>query len=188
MNDLVKTLTAGAAAVVAFAGGLLLPAGIGGGYAAAQDQNAAAPTTPQRVETTVYNAWTVTCRDLEDKKNDCAAMLRVADKDSGNIVLVWVVGKDQANKLTSVIQTPTGVQLAPGVSLKVGSAAARKLAYTACSPNQCDATLPADAPFVKEVTAGAEATATITLIDGRTAEFKFPLDGSAAALKRVAGS
>lgn len=189
MKNKVLAVAAGGVAVAALAGGMLLLPGVGEeGQARAQNQNAAAATAPQRIETTVHDSWTVTCRDLADKKNACTAVLRVADNQSSSVVLIWAVGKDQSDKLTSVIQTPTGVQIEPGVGLKIGNGADRKLAYATCSPRQCDATLPADAAFVKEVTAGIEATATITLVDGRTAEFKFPLKGSAAALKQVTGS
>ncbi|MFD2248755.1 invasion protein IalB [Pseudochelatococcus lubricantis] len=177
--------------LVAVAGGMLVLSGIGGvGAALAQKAAAgdATPSAPQRIETTVYDSWTVTCQDVADKKNACTAVLRVADNQSGNIVLVWAIGKDTSDKLTAVIQTPTGVQIGAGVALKVGKAAERKLAYAACSPRQCDATTSADAGFLKDVTASDEATATITLIDGRTAEFKFSLKGAAAALKQVAGA
>lgn len=189
MKKKVLAVAVGGTAMAALAAGFLLLPGVGNeGAALAQNQNAAGASTPQRIETTVHDSWTVTCRDVADKKNACTAVLRVADNQSGNVVLVWAVGKDQADKLTAVIQTPTGIQITPGVALKVGNAAARKLAYATCSPRQCEATLPADAAFIKEVTAGVEATATITLLDGRTAEFKFPLAGSAAALKQVTGS
>lgn len=189
MKNKILAVAAGAAAVAALAGGLLLLPGVGeDGLALAQNPAPAVPSAPQRIETTVHDSWTVTCRDVADKKNACTAVLRVADNQSGNVVLIWAVGKDQSDKLTSVIQTPTGIQIEPGVGLKVGNGNSRKLAYASCSPRQCDATLPADAAFLKEVTAGTEATATITLLDGRTAEFKFPLSGSAAALKQVTGS
>lgn len=185
MKKKVMVLAAGGVAAAALVGGLLVLPGIGSkGRALAQNSGAA----PQRIETTVHDSWTVTCRDAADKKNACTAVLRVTDNQSGNVVLIWAVGKDQSDKLTAVIQTPTGVQIAPGVALKIGNGNSRKLAYASCSPRQCDATLPADAAFLKEVTAGTEATATITLVDGRSAEFKFPLAGSAAALKQVIGS
>lgn len=158
------------------------------GVAQAQTQSAPAEAQPQRVETTVHESWTVTCQDTAEKKNTCTAVLRVADNQSGNVVLVWAVGKDTNGKLTAVMQTPTGVQLAPGVVVKVGKGADRKLTYATCSPRQCDATAPFDASFQKDVNAAEEATAVITLIDGRTAEFKFPLKGSASALKLVTAS
>ncbi|MGV6875132.1 invasion associated locus B family protein [Pseudochelatococcus sp. B33] len=191
MKKKVMAVVSGGATMAVLAGGVLFLPGVGeDGLALAQNQNAAgsAASVPQRIETTVHDSWTVTCRDQADKKTACTAVLRVADNQSGNVVLIWAFGKDQSDKLTAVIQTPTGVQIEPGVALKIGNGTARKLAYATCSPRQCDATLPADAAFLKEVSVGAEATATITLVDGRTAEFKFPLNGSAAALRQVTGS
>lgn len=185
MKKKVMALAAGGFVLAALAGAVLTLPGIGNGGAALAQ--AAAAEAPQRIETTVYDTWTVTCRDLADKKNACTAVLRVADNDSGNVVLVWAVGKDASNKLTAVIQAPTGVQLEPGLMLKVGKAAGRKFGYVACSQRQCDASAPVDAAFLKEIAGGEETTATITLIDGRTAEFKFQLKGSAAALKQVTG-
>lgn len=157
--------------------------------AQAQSQGQAAPAAaqPQRVETTVHDSWTVTCQDTAEKKNICTAVLRVADNQSGNVVLFWAIGKDVNGKLTAVMQTPTGVQLAPGVVLKLGKTD-RKMTYVTCSPRQCEATAPFDASFHKELNAAEEATAVITLMDGRTAEFKFPLKGSASALKLVTAS
>ncbi|MGI6246028.1 MAG: invasion associated locus B family protein [Pseudochelatococcus sp.] len=172
----------------ALATGLFIAAGAGGHGAALAQKPEAAASAPRRIETTIHDSWTVTCRDLAEKKNDCTAVLRVADNQSGNVVLVWAVGKDASDKLTAVIQTPTGIRIGAGVVLKIGKAADRKLAYATCSPRQCDATAPANAGFLKELAAGEEATATITLIDGRTAEFRFSLKGSAAALKQVAGA
>ncbi|MFT0891704.1 invasion associated locus B family protein [Pseudochelatococcus sp. G4_1912] len=193
MKKNVVAMAVAGISLAAVAGAALVFPGFGGeGAAKAQTQTQTAPANaeaqPQRIETTVHESWTVTCQDTADKKNTCTAVLRVADNQSGNVVLVWAIGKDMSGKLTAVMQTPTGVQLAPGVILKVGKGADRKLTYATCSPRQCDATAPFDAAFLKDVNAAEEATAVITLIDGRAAEFKFPLKGSASALKLVTAS
>lgn len=155
--------------------------------ALAQQAAPAQESKPRRIETTVFDSWTVTCGENEAGKKNCNAVLRVIDNESGNVVLVWLVAKDANNKLASAMQTPTGIQLANGVSLKLGAAAARKLAYVNCMPNHCEAVAPLDAAFLKEINAATEASATITLVDGRTAEFKFPLKGATEAIKLING-
>jgi invasion protein IalB len=120
-----------------------------------------------------------TCREFEDKKKVCAAQLQVtqANNNTRNVVLSWTVALDAENHAVSVLQTPTGVSIAPGVEVKLGKAAARKVPFTTCDNGRCTATLAMDRNLVRDMTATAEAEIVIYAPNGAGVQFKFPLKG-----------
>jgi len=142
------------------------------------------PEGPQRTETIVYDAWTVTCRDTVGAKTKkaCSATLQVIDQEHRQVVFVWIIGRTAEGKLMTLLQTPTGVQIQPGVELKVENGAVRKLNYVACEPGRCEASTAMDDSMVKEIVAGTKATATIYATDGRGINFNMQIAGASKAI------
>jgi invasion protein IalB len=147
-------------------------------------QEAAAPASPPRTETVTYDSWTVTCRDTVDAKTKkvCSGMLQIADQKSGQVLLVWIIGRNTEGALLSVLRSPTGVLVQNGVELKIGGGAVRKLSYTSCDARQCEASVPMDEALSRDASAAQEAVITIYVSDGRGVSFNVPLKGADKAI------
>ena len=143
-----------------------------------QQQQPPAPT-PTRTEILNLDNWVVTCREFAEgkRKRICSALLQITQSGTNNIVLAWTMGQDDENRMTSVLQTPTGVLIAPGAELRLGKAAPRKLAYTMCDNGRCTVTSPVDNTLVRDITAAGEAEVVIQAANGSNVQFKFPLKG-----------
>lgn len=139
----------------------------------------APPSAPQRIETINYGSWTVTCRDTVDKasKKVCSGALQVVQDKTRQVLLAWIIGRDNQGTLRTVIQTPTGVQIPKGLELTLGKAATRTMPYTACEPQRCEASAAFDDGMIKDAIASAEAKAMITAIDGRAITFNLQIKG-----------
>ena len=145
----------------------------------------AAPSAPQRTEPTqrsesiMYDSWTVTCRDMaeETSKKICSGTLNLIEQKQGRILLTWMVGRDNQGVLRTVMQTPTGVQIPKGVELKLGNGPVRTLPFTACGPQQCEASMALDDAMVRDAMASSEVVITIFAVDGRGVNFNVPIKG-----------
>jgi invasion protein IalB len=149
----------------------------------------AAPAEPakiRRAETIVDDNWTVTCAqtDQGNAKRQCSAALRIgqADKDGGQrIVFTWVIGH-QEGKLMSAISVPTGVQIPVGMAIKIGDKEERKLGYSICMPDHCEALLPLEESAVKSLGAATTTEVTVRAVNGADVKFTVNMKGFAQAL------
>jgi invasion protein IalB len=139
----------------------------------------AVPAAPARIETIVYDSWTVSCRDTVGgpAKKMCSMSLQLIDKTRGQVLLMWTIGRNTEGNMLTAIQTPTGVQIKRGVEVKLGNSAVRKLDYTSCEQARCEASGPLEPAMTKDLTAAANATATIYALDGRGINFNLPTTG-----------
>lgn len=162
----------------------------------------AAPAAgPARVETTTYNSWIVSCREIvgSASRKTCSAILRVVDQ-SGHPLMAWVIGLDHDGKLTTVIRTPTGVTLTDkssgakatglmvkdGLNLELGKAAIHHLSYLLCEPQWCEASGLMDERFVKDAVAATDAVVIIYAAGGRAIRYpSLPLKGIDKAILMV---
>lgn len=151
-------------------------------------------SAPVRIETIVHDAWTLTCRDLADRpgKKACSAEMRVADNKNKQVTLMaWVIGRDQQGVLRTVLQTPTGVQIAKGVELKLGSSPKPiVLPYVTCDAQRCESSVEMDNEFVRAATAANTGSAVVTIVlsDGRGISFNFALKGIDKILAAMAAT
>ncbi len=135
----------------------------------------AAQSEPRRVETTVYDSWVVTCQDNVGgtAKRTCLASMRVMNQNR-KVLLNWQLGSNQEGHYVAAIHVPSGlpvkkdnqvvrsaILVGNGVELKFGNAAARRLNYVSCGPQQCVAEGPIDDAFVREALANSKATITV---------------------------
>jgi invasion protein IalB len=167
------------------------------GSAAALAQNAqpapkpaaATPSEPakiRRTETIVDDNWTVTCArtDQGGAKPQCSAILRIAQTDNNGaqrVVFTWVMGH-QDGKVASVFSVPSGVLITPGVEVKIGDKETRKLGYSLCQPDHCEAILPLEDPMVKSLSAAPTVEVTVYAVNGSEAKFTVNMKGFTQAL------
>ncbi|WP_342362962.1 invasion associated locus B family protein [Terrarubrum flagellatum] len=148
--------------------------------------SAPAPSTSTRTEILTFDNWTVTCRDGKEPtdKRLCAAELQITQpsNNSNVVVFAWQIGFNNAGALVSVLRFPPGLLLAPGVELKLSGKEPRKLPFTTCEPNRCDAATLMDDALIREIAATEQAEATIYASDGRGLKFTIQPKGFQQAL------
>jgi invasion protein IalB len=144
-----------------------------------QGAAAAAPAQPQPVRTEIvpHDNWTVTCREFADRRRSCSAVLQVVQQQNNQVLFVWVLGKNNDGKLMSVLQTPTGVTLAPGVEVKLSRGSPRKAAFVNCDASRCEATLDTDDAFVRDASGSDNVEATLYSNAGQGVKFTLPFKG-----------
>jgi invasion protein IalB len=153
--------------------------------AAPAAQAPAAQPEPIRTEIVKHDNWTVTCREFADKKRSCSGVLQVVQAQNNQTLFVWIIGKNSDGKVMSVLQTPTGVAIAPGVEVKLTRGAARKAVYVNCETNRCEATMDIDEAFSRDASASDNVEATIYSTTGQGVKFTLPFKGFDRALAAV---
>jgi invasion protein IalB len=171
-------------------------AGFLAGAAAAAPAEAPAPATPAepvakivRTERLAFDNWTVTCAysDQAAAKPVCSALTQVAEKSANGprVIFNWWIG-DQDSKRVSVLSSPTGVMIAPGVEMKIGTGAAKKYGYTQCAPQRCDTMIPMDAAIVAELKKAPTTEVNIVGIGGKNVKLTVTMKGIDQALAALA--
>jgi invasion protein IalB len=147
---------------------------------------ASEPAKIRRAETIVDDNWTVTCAETDQggAKRQCSAVLKIAQRDTNGaqrIIFTWVIGH-QDGKLVSALSMPSGVLIPPGVQIKIGDKESRKLGYSLCQPDHCEALLPLDDQIVKSLDSAATAEVTIYAVNGAEAKFTVNMKGFTQAV------
>ncbi len=147
---------------------------------------AAEPAKVRRSETIVDDNWTVTCTltDQAGAKRQCSALLRIAQTEKNGaerVVFSWVLGR-QEGKLMSAISVPSGVQIPPGVEVKIGDKETRKLGFSICQPDHCEALLPLEESVVKSLVAAPTTEVSVHAVNGAVAKFTVNMKGFAQAV------
>jgi invasion protein IalB len=154
-----------------------------------QAQPAAASDGPVRTERTVFDSWVATCQEVvgDPKSKRCSAVLSIVEEQSQRVAFLWTIGKNAAGAPTAVFTTPTGINLLNGLDLQIGKGKPRKLAFAACDANSCEAVMPLDESVLRDARASEDASATITMKDGRTVRFSIINKGFERAFAAVRG-
>lgn len=150
------------------------------GQAAPPAQPPAETAPATRTETTNFDNWILSCRELVDgpKKRSCAMTVAVRKSDTNRTVLSWTIRPNESGQLVSVIETLPGISIAPGIQLKLEmSAAARKVPIEICEPNWCSGTLAMDKSFIQETVASSKVSVIVTSSNGQPFTFEFPIKG-----------
>ena len=99
-------------------------------------------------------------------------------------MFAWVIGH-QAGKLASAISIPSGVQIPPGMEIKIGDKEAPKVGYAICVPDHCEALLPLDDTMIKSLSAVPTTEVTVRAVNGADANFTVTMKGFAQALADI---
>lgn len=194
-----------AAAVVALSLALALPA-----VAQTQTKPAAAPTKPAaaapapatapaptpppeavRTEILKFDNWTVTCQDFvaPTPRKVCIGQLQVVRAQTNQVVFALRVSYNDPNAPGGIaaFQTPTGILLTKGLSVKFGKFEPRILNLTSCEPTHCLAAVPLDATMLRDLSTNETMEVTVFGSNGEGLKFNVPIKGfekANAALKR----
>lgn len=142
-------------------------------------QEAPAAKIPIRTEIQRFDGWIVTCNEFEGgpKTRVCSALLRILQQKTNQAVFSWTVELDNKKQMVAIMQTPTGVAIAPGVELRIGKSPARKIPFAACDSGRCVATTPVDANLLREMATSPTAQAVIQGEQGNSVEFNIEMKG-----------
>ncbi len=148
---------------------------------AAQGQPAAAPPPPVPTRTEILNFenWIVTCNEFAEGAHTrkCSAALQIVQPNSNQVVFNWTIGMDNSKQMITIMQTPTGVLIAPGVELRIGKTPVRKVPFTSCDTGRCVATMTMDTALLREMTSAPSAEAVIQGSQGNTVTFTIQMRG-----------
>jgi invasion protein IalB len=148
--------------------------------AAAQPQQPAAapPKIPTRTEILNFDNWVVTCNEFaEPKTRVCTALLQIMQQNTNQPVFSWTVALDNSKQAITIMQTPTGVVIPPGVELRIGKPPARKISFASCDSGRCIATMTMDANLLRDMTTTPTAEAVIQGSQGNTVQFNIQMKG-----------
>ena len=143
---------------------------------------------PERVETTNFDNWILTCREFVEgpKKRNCAMTVSVRKTDTNRVILSWTIRQGDNGQMISVIETLPGISIAPGIQLKLEkAAAAKKFPIEACEPNWCSASMPMDKAFIREIAASSKVTVVVTYSAGQPFTSEFPINGFEKAYSKM---
>ena len=82
----------------------------------------------------------------------------------------------------SAISVPSGVQIPPGVEVKIGDKETRKLGFSICQPDHCEALLPLEESVVKSLVAAPTTEVSVHAVNGAVAKFTVNMKGFAQAV------
>jgi invasion protein IalB len=160
--------------------------------APAQAQPAAAPAqqVPARTEILRFDNWIVTCNEFAEGPHTrtCSALLQILQQDTNQTVFAWTIALDNSKQMVTVLQTPSGVAIPPGVELRMGKIPTRKVPFASCDPGRCIATMPMDAGLQHEIVAVPTTEAIIQGSQGNTVQFTIQMKGIDKALAALAKS
>lgn len=154
--------------------------------------SAATPTPPpvkiRRTEIDVVDNWTVTCTETDQPNpvRHCSADLKITQTENNvqRIVFTWIIGS-QNGKLLSVLSMPAGVLIEPGVQISIGGKEVKKVGYSLCQPDHCEAVIPMDEAIIKDLS-GAEITdVSVNAVNGNSVKFTVNMKGFKEALADV---
>jgi invasion protein IalB len=140
---------------------------------------APAPVVPTRTEILNFDNWSVTCNEFAEgpRKRVCSALLRIIQEKTAQVVFSWTVAVDNNRQMVTVMQTPTGVAIAPGVELRIGTTSPRKIPFTSCENGHCVASIVMDAALLRELTTAPMAEAVIQGSQGNNVQFNIQMKG-----------
>lgn len=157
---------------------LLLFAPVAVGEVLAQDQQAdqQKASSPVKKTTETIGTWTLTCA-TQDEKTRCGLQQQLANKKNKQVVASAIIriAKDGGAEL--VLETPTGILLAPGVTIAVDGQEAGKAPFTACAPRGCEASITIDQNLINALAKGKAFSVTVKSIRGKDLSLQFQLDG-----------
>jgi invasion protein IalB len=137
------------------------------------------PPTPTRTEILNLDNWVVTCNEFVDgpRKRVCSALLHVVQQNTNQTVFSWMVAVEANKLMVTIMQTPTGVSIPPGVELRIGKLQPQRVPFASCDNGRCVATMPMDSALLHEMTVVPTAEAVIQGSQGNAVQFNIQLKG-----------
>jgi invasion protein IalB len=157
--------------------------------AAAQKQDPNAKTdlaNSPNAKVQKFGSWAVSCPEAGSATGArCFARLTVIDDKRKLVLINWLVGYNKEQKLLMDVLTPTEVDIAYGLNLKLDDAKPIKLSYISCGLQGCvSRTLIDDATFAK-LKKAKTTTMTILSTDNKQIQMKIQPEGLAQAMAAI---
>jgi invasion protein IalB len=138
------------------------------------------PVKIHRTEIVVNDNWTVTCTETEppNPKRRCKGELKIIQTDSNpqRVVFTWVIVLDEG-KPVSVLAMGTGLQIPPGVEIRIGDRELKRAGFSVCQPDHCEAIVPMDDALVKDLSAAQTSDVIVTAANGNPVKFTANMKG-----------
>jgi len=140
---------------------------------------APAAVVPTRTEILNFDNWVVTCNEFAEgpRTRVCSALLRIIQEKTAQIVFSWMVAVDNNKQMITIMQTPTGVAIGPGVELRIGKSAPRRIPFASCETGHCVASMAMDIALLRELTVATTAEAVIQGSQGNNVQFNIQMKG-----------
>lgn len=162
--------------------GLLLAMPVLTGEVRAQDQSTDQTAQPPKdqppVKTTTETIgnWTLAC-STSGESTRCAIQQSLANSKTNQVVASATVRIAKQGGAELMFETPTGVELAPGVVVAVDGQEAGKAPFTACAPRGCGASIMIDQALINSLAKGKVLSIALRSIRGKTVTLEFQLEG-----------
>lgn len=172
MNKLVKSACVTAAAM------LLLMAHGAGKHVLAQEgsaEQAPAEGASKKTTSETFGSWTVVCTSGEGKL--CIVQQQLANAQNQQVLATAAVKLNPEGGAVFLVQTPSGVMIAPGMVLAVDNQEVAKAPFVACAPRACEAAFKIDQSLINSLAKGKALSATVQSIRGKGVNIVFQLDG-----------
>jgi invasion protein IalB len=135
------------------------------------------PVKIHRTEIVVDDNWTVTCTETEppNPRRRCSGELKIIQPDSNpqRVVFTWVIFAQDGKPVSVLAMTP-GLQIPPGVQIKIGDRELKKVDFSICQPDHCQAMVSMDDALVKDLSAAQ--TSDVIVIGANGAPIKFTVN------------
>ena len=140
---------------------------------AAEQPEANADARKNTVET--FETWTVVCSSAEKKR--CVAQQQLSNPNNQQIIASATVRLTKDGFAELSVQTPSGVMLAPGVTLKVDDKETAQAPFVACAPRACEANFKIDQNLINSLAKGKTLSARVQSLRGKDVGIDFQLNG-----------
>lgn len=162
----------------------------GGGTRLGKTTTAPPPPSAPGMEVKQFQDWAVRCGQIQEGSAEACEMLQQRLDDQGQTVLAIVVGKvPSSGKPGMLIILPLGIELPPGVALKVGQEDEVPARIRRCVRHGCEVELLLDANVLTLLKKGTEANVLFQIVGDqgqpRTVGVPFSLLGFTAALNEI---
>lgn len=156
---------------------------------------APAATGPVRTEILRFDSWAATCHEFADpaRKRTCNAQMQIQVQQQqqqqqtnlGQVALTWTLFINDNKQLVTVLQTPTGVMIAPGIEITLDKAPKRTIPFESCDTGFCTASQVIDNNLMRDLSAATTVQVTVKAMNGNAVNFNFPVKGTDKALSHL---
>lgn len=117
---------------------------------------------------------------------DCSVEQRVVLKQGGQLLAAVTVSLTHGARMPSIlVQAPLGLALDKGITLKLNNRGAAKLHVRTCDRSGCYASTVMSKDFLDGMRTGKTLTVRFVALNNNIIKVPMPLDGFAAAYKRI---
>jgi invasion protein IalB len=148
---------------------------------------AAAQAKSVKTETSAYDAWSVRCDYFKDApRPKCGARIAVQRSGTHDVMVVLAVVDAQNGEKRLLIDIPSYVSVAGGISLTVGGGAPLHVGIESCQPTLCTGVLPLSGALFAKLQEEGKATVAWTSTAVGAVKVDFELKGGRKALAALA--